>query len=120
MSGRSTRLANARNQTAVYWGSPVNTGMGSRTYADPVELDVRWEQRNEMFIDATGQEKTSSAVVFLGQDVELGGRLYLGDLDDLSSAQEGDPQQVVNARAIRGYAKIPNLKADEYLRKVWL
>lgn len=118
--GRSTLLTHNLKQTAVYWANPQSDGSGGRTFDDPIEVSVRWEDRQELFIDANGQEKTSRAVVHLAQDVDLGGYLYLATLADLSSAEEGDPLEVSGAREIRGYAKIPNMKVDAYLRKVWL
>lgn len=117
---RSTLLTDKLKQTAVYWGSPQSDGAGGRTFDDPVELSVRWEQRQELFIDASGQESTSKAVVYLGQDVDIGGYLYLGDLDGLSSAEEGDPLTVGGAYEIRGFEKTPDIKADQFLRKAWL
>jgi len=117
---RSTLLTDKLKQVAVYWGNPQNDGAGGRTFDDPVELSVRWEQRQELFIDANGQESTSKAVVYLDQDIDIGGYLYLGDLDDLSSAEEGDPLTVSGAYEIRGSKKLPDIKADRFLRKVWL
>jgi len=116
----STRFTHSLKQTAVYWGTPVSDGVGGRTFADPVELDVRWEERHELFIDPQGQEKQSSAVVFIGQDVVVGGYLFLGDLDDLSSAEEGDALNVSGAYEIRQFGKIPDSKGTSFLRRAWL
>lgn len=113
-------LSKKLNQTAVYWGNPVNDGQGGRTFDDPVEIAVRWEQKQELFIDAAGQEARSSAVVYLAQDVVLGGFLYLGTLDDISSAEEADPMIVSNAYAIRNFQSIGNVKATTFLRRAWL
>ncbi len=113
-------LSKKLNQTAVYWANPVNDGQGGRTFDDPVELSVRWEQRQELFIDGFGQEVRSTAVVYLLQDVVLGGFLYLGTLNDVSSAEEADPMNLSNAFAIRNFESIPNVKATAFLRKVWL
>lgn len=119
-ASKSTRFTGSLKQTAVYWGTPVSTGAGGRTFADAVELDVRWEERHDMFIDAQGQEKQSSAVVFVDQDVDIGGYLFLGDLDDLSSGEEGDPMTVSGAYEIRQFDKIPDSKGTSFLRKAWL
>ena len=37
MDSLLTRFA---NQTAVYWGSPVDDGYGGKTYADPVNCCI--------------------------------------------------------------------------------
>jgi hypothetical protein len=117
---RSKQFTGALKQTAVYWGSPVASGSGGRTFAEPVELSLRWEQKQELFIDARGQEVRSNAVVFVSQDVSLGTYLFLGDLDDLDSDQEDDPMSVSGAYEIRGFEKIPDRRGTSFLRKVYL
>ena len=78
-------------ETAVYWGSPVSDGYGGMTFADPVEIKVRWDDTNEMVTDEKGDEKLSSARVTPLQDLDLNGKLFLGTLADLDSGEEGDP-----------------------------
>lgn len=107
-------------QTAVYWANPVSDGIGGRTFADPVEISVRWEDKNEMFISTTGQESRSMAIVYAAIDLVEGGYLYLGTLDDLSSGEELNPLSIDNAHAILGIHKIPNIKANVFLRKAWM
>jgi len=119
--GRSTLLKHNLRQTAVYWANPQNDGFGGKTFDDPIEISVRWEDRQELFIDANGQEKTSQAVVYLAQDIDLGGYLYLGTLVGLSSAEEGDPlASGVASYEIRGFRKVPDIRGERFSRKVWL
>lgn len=118
MTTRSMLLTKNLLQAAVYWSTPVNDGYGGRTFAAAVEIVCRWEQRQELFIDAAGQEKTSKAIVYLSQDVDLGGYLYLGTLASLGASPV--PNTVAAAFEIRGFGKIPNIRATEYERKVWL
>jgi len=118
--GRSTRFSHNLKDDAVYWGSPVPNGSGGRTYADPIEIKVDWEDRQEMFRDAAGQELRSSAVVYCSQDLEEDGVLFFGTLADLDSGQEADPLTIKNAREIKGFQKVPSLKRDGYDRKAWL
>lgn len=113
-------LSRKLNQTAVYWGNPVNDGQGGRTFDNPMEVSVRWEQKQELFTDANGQEVRSMAVVYLAQDVVLDGFLYLGTLNDISSAEEADPMIIASAFAIRNFRSISNLKATMHLRVAWL
>lgn len=114
-------ISGAMKQTAVYWASPVASGFGGYTFDDPVEIDVRWEVRQELFIDARGNEVRSSAVVYTGQDVDLGGYMFLGGLDDLDSTVI-DPEDVSTGRVyeIRGFSKSPTIDGTQYVRKVWL
>jgi len=113
-------LTDKLKQTAVYWANPQNDGFGGRTFDDPVEISVRWEDRQELFVDVSGQEARSRAIVYLNQDVDMGAYLYLGNLADLSSAEEGDPLIVGSAYEIRGFKKIPDIRAERSLRRVWL
>lgn len=107
-------------QTVVYWGSPTPDGYGSFTFDESVELSVRWEDRGELFIDNAGQEVKSFAVVFVGQDVVVGGWFFLGEISDIDSGLTDTPQNVPNARQIRGFRKTPNIDASLFERKVWL
>jgi hypothetical protein len=106
------------NQTAVYWGSPTPDGWGGTTFDSPVEMDCRWEEKQELFVDASGEQVLSHAVVYLSQDVDIGGYLYLGDMNDLDSTPV--PSENSDAYEIRSFRKTPNLKATVYERKAWL
>jgi hypothetical protein len=112
-------------QTAVYWAISDADGYGGYTFDDPVELSpssnngVRWEQIQKLYIDAFGEERMSESIVYLAQDVTLGGYLYLGSLDDLDSTVIA-PEDVEGSKKIRKFDKLPDLKATGYLRKAWL
>jgi hypothetical protein len=69
---------------------------------------VRWEDKSVLFRDSQGREATSSAVVYVAQDVEIAGRIGLGSaaLDD--------------AREIRQVHISPSLRNDERLVKAML
>ena len=108
------------NQTVVYWGSPTPDGYGGFTFASPIELFARWEDKTELFINNTGQESKSLAVVFVSQDVEIAGWLFLGEISDIDSGLSDMPYKIDGARQIRGFKKIPNLDITEFERKVWL
>ena len=105
-------------QTIVYWGSPTPDGYGGRTFDTAVELDGRWQDTQELFIDDKGNEIRSQAVVYLSQTVDLGGYLYLGALDDLDS--DPDPQDIADAKEIRSVMASSDLKNQYTLYKIWL
>jgi len=108
-------------QTAVYWGGPENDGYGGFTWDEPVEIDVRWDEVSELVTDAKGQEVVSKAKVIVAQDVDLNGILFLGELTDLDSDQEGDPLTVDGAYPIIRVDKIPApLSTDDFFRMVYL
>jgi hypothetical protein len=109
------------NQTAVYWGSPIPDGWGGFTYADPVEMAVRWSDMQEKFVsgspDGSIEELLSRSVILSETDFEVNGRMYLGSLVDLDSTSTADD---MGALTIKSVAKIPTIKADQFLRKAWL
>lgn len=106
-------------QTAVYWGSPETDGRGGHSYSAAAEISVRWEDMQELFIDPNGDELLSASVVFVNQDLDVGGYLFLGEEADLDS-DHSDPEAIQLAREIKQFAKIPDLKNKMYTRKVWL
>src|SRR6056297_2281055 len=114
-------LAESFNQKAVYWGSPTTDGFGKLSFADPIEIDVRWEDRNELYVNATGKESVSKSIIYSNsQDFENDGYLYLGELSDLSTAQKSNPQSISTAWSIKAHYKKPDIGGNVYFRKVWL
>lgn len=105
---------------AVYWGTPTVDGYGGLTFATPVEVDCRWEEIQELFVDVTGKSVLSKSVVYSASDFDFDGYLYNGDLDDLSAAQKANPKLVAAAYPIRGKSSIPSLNNMDTVRKVWL
>lgn len=101
-------------QTATYWKNPIADGYGGYTFADPFTINCRWILKQELFVDAKGKEKVSNAIVILSQDVGLGEYLYLGTTTELN------PKDISGSYEIKSLAKIPNIKSDVFLRKVWL
>lgn len=120
----------ARNctDTCVYWSNPVEDGYGGKIFNDPVELDCRWENINQVVADTKGAEITSRALVFVTQDVEEEGMLYHGTLDDLydsnatdsSAGEVNNPMTIEGAYIIKRFQKTPSLSGDGFLRKAYL
>lgn len=101
-------------QTATYWAPTTINKFGEQTFATNALLNVRWEEKTEMFLDRdTGKELMSKSVVYLKQDVEENGFLYLGTTALAPSTQE-------KAFRIKRFDKIPNLKGNRFIRKAWL
>jgi len=111
------------NQTAVYWANPVSDGLGGYTYSDPVEVDVRWTDKQEKVLSAglsaenTVEEILSKSVILAESDFDTQGRMFLGTLIDLES--DNLPGSV-NALTIVTVDKIPTINATQFLRKVYL
>lgn len=112
--------------TCVYWppGSEASAegrdfdDHGRRVYGDPVELDCRWENVSQEFLDAKGVTQTSRSVVMVESDVAVGGVLFNGTLAQATDLD--NPKNNVNAWEIRRFDKTPNLRYTEYLREAYL
>ena len=102
------------NQSATYWAPGVNDGFGGIVYNDSKVIDCRWQDKQELFRDAQAREVMSSAVVYVDEELEIGGLLVLGDF------YEAVDPQAIGAREIRMTGKTPNLRANQDLNKVWL
>jgi len=115
-------------QDAVYWGSPQDDGYGTFTYADPVEIKCRWQENREVISmvgdDRKSRELISNVQVWVLQDVDEEGYLYLGTLDStdaLTSAEEANPASVDGAYKILKFEKIPELRGSaKFIRKGYL
>ncbi len=105
-------------QTIVYWGTAAKDKWGDKTFAAPVEIVGRWEDKKELFRDIAGREVVSRSIVYLGQDVVEGEYLYLGTLASIASA--ANPESVSNAFEIRSFTKSPNIAATDFERKVMI
>ena len=77
--GMESFIARLCTQTAVYWGTPVDDGYGTKTFADPVEISCRWEDIVDRINRVGGrleEEIISKAQVYVTQDVDERGYLY--------------------------------------------
>ena len=112
-------ITRMRKQSAVYWGSPVSDGVGGWTWASPVQITCRWEDSIVEFKDETGQLQLSKAVVYVDQDVDLDGFLYLGTSASLPS-DDSDPTVIAGAYRILRFDDLPNIKATEFLKTAYV
>ena len=76
-------------QTAVYWGNPVDDGYGGKTFDYPVEIKVRWDYKQRQVVLPDGKEINADVQVLTPEDLEVGGFLFLGELDDLYDFSSG-------------------------------
>jgi beta-lactam-binding protein with PASTA domain len=121
-----------RKQNAIYWPPATMNDFGEPVYGDLVELvlteggvnyRVRWEDVIENYIDAQGTVQQSTTTVYVpplptGDEVELNGYLWKGDLAGLTSTT--DPTLNPGAEKIKQFKQIPNMKATQILRAVYL
>ncbi len=108
------------NQTAVYWHSPATTGYGGLTWDTPVEIPCRWVAKVQLVVAQNGEQLISQATAQVEQDVDIQGILFLGVLDDLTTAQKADPQLIAAAYTIKAFGKTPTMQANDFFRKAYL
>jgi hypothetical protein len=106
-------------QTAVYWGNPVNDGFGTRTYDLPVEIKVRWDENPQIIAGKDGKEITCSISVLTPEDLEIGGILRLGTLEETDWTT--NPHIIENTYEIMGWSKISMPKSlTQFVRTAYL
>lgn len=99
-----SRFDRQLHQTATYW-APLDTDLfGKKTYEAPVQLTVRWEDKQELYHNKHGQQVVSKSRIFLSQNVDLDGYILLG------TSVETDPVLVTGAEEIQQIARIPDLR----------
>lgn len=103
------------NQTITYWAEAAMDGFGERTFSAPVTFVGRWEERTDLKIEFDGEVTMSKAVVYLQDDVILGGYLALGDL--IASLE---PTDLAAAYIIKSTQQITSISGIETIRKVLL
>ena len=97
-------------QKITYWSPGIPDGFGGIAYGLPLARLGRWEDKSVLFIDSDGQEVRSVAVVYLKEDVELEGYLFLG------TSISSNPTLINRAFEIRAFSKIPNLQGTLFER----
>lgn len=112
-------LTSFYNQTAVYWAMGAPDGFGGYAYETAVEITCRWDDKQELFLDANGVQQLSAAIVFPDQAVALEGFLYLGAESTLDS-DHSDPETISAARKIRQAGSYPGVDAEGTLYQAWL
>jgi len=113
-------LYGSLNQKAVYWGTPVTDGYGKLTFATPIEIDVRWEDKMELFLSFNGKEELSQAIIYSETDMEIDSYLYLGLLSELSTEEKVNPLLEIKAYPVKQFKKSPDISGQVYVRKTWL
>lgn len=102
------------NTQATYWPPATADAEGKVTVSTGSLVSVRWQDKAEIFVDESGTEHTSAAVVYVAQEVARNGWLALGD----QTAQ--DPKTLESARHIKAVQQSPHLTRDETLVKAML
>ncbi|MHA1344984.1 MAG: hypothetical protein ACTSO3_01155 [Candidatus Heimdallarchaeaceae archaeon] len=114
----NTRVAiRVMKQKAVWWESTSLGEFGKPSYTTPVEIDCRWEDVAEEFINPSGDQEISRAKLIVDRDVKVKDKLKLGELD---SNIEDNPNDNEDVWEILQFGKVPYIKGNKYTREVYL
>jgi len=108
----------AMNQKAVYWAPAGPNEFGKPTWENPVEIDCRWTDKQEEFIDPNGEQQMSRAKLIVDRDILVQGVLWLGLL--INVVDSDDPKNNDGAWEILLYSKLPDKKGTRFLRQAYL
>ena len=108
-------------QDFVYWAPAITNGFGDKTYPEPQQMKCRWDDKVEQFLNGTGENVISKAVLLVPEAVEVGGYAWLGDIADLTDAELEDPLLLQEAYLIGRVDKTPLFKStDKFVYEVYL
>lgn len=107
---------NRRNETATLWRVTGNDISGDQQYAAPVSIKVRWEERQTVFTNSSGQDEIASAIVWVPYDVFEGEVLALGSF----TATDPWDGTVPGAREIQGFVRVPHIINDTVERRAFM
>ena len=95
-------------QPAIYWGNPVDDGMGTKTYDEPIEIKCRWEYKTKVIQNYLGEEVISTGQILTPEELSEKGFLYLGSLTDFDAFTDIlNPLNVNGSYEIIAKDKIP-------------
>ena len=101
----------------THWPVTGSDGFGGFLFGPPVLLKGRWEDKQILFIDVNGEEMLSSAIVYLGSDIDTGDYLGLGDYTDPVVV---NPTTLTTTFRIRQRDRTTDLRNVRALRKAYL
>jgi hypothetical protein len=103
-------------QKAVWWAVAGVDDFGQPEFADPVQVDCRWTQKLKTVLDSQGNEVLANSEVMVDRDMAPGDFLREG----VQESDDTNGPLAVGAHEIISWEKIPDLKAQEYVRKAYL
>ena len=114
-------------QKCVFWGNPENDGKGGFTFDAPVEIDCRWEDKQELMEQYDGNKFSSQAKVLVNIDIPRRSYLHnstLAALQTIATAKGYDinnPVSFPDVFIVVQFEKIPMVrKTNDFLRIAYL
>jgi len=106
-----------RRQKAIWWRRLGADRYGSHTFATPVEIDCRWDDTTQEFVDEKAVFQASKSVAYVDRVMSVGDRLMLGAME---SDTPDNPLSITAAYEIKRFDRNPDLKAKEFLLTAYM
>jgi hypothetical protein len=90
-------------QTLTYWAPTGEDAFGGKTFATPVSIKGRAEDRYENIYDTYGRQVLSKARFFTATQIQPLGYIYFG------SSVTADPRKQIGAEEIRIVTTTPDI-----------
>lgn len=114
-------------QKCVYWGNPVADDNSGYTFNAPIEIDCRWDDKQEVKTGFWGNKFASQASVLVNIDLDRRGFLYNGTLVQLQAEATANgydinnPREFPTAFIIEQFEKIPMVfSSTDFVRTAFL
>lgn len=102
-------------QKLVYWRKIGSNDFGRPVYAEPVELDCRWEDKQQEVVMPDGRKIMSRGYVLIGDPLLAGSLVFLGTLVDWQQSEgyPAPPGVVQGGREVLLLKQTPDIKARD-------
>lgn len=101
-------------QRAVFWAPLGEDQNGNMQFDEPVEVRCRWTDMNTLYVKPHGEQAASRCLVMVDRDMDVGGVLWLGVLEDVEDQDE--PMKNAGANIIQAFNKVPDVAARKFVR----
>lgn len=116
-----------RKADAVYWpviknelGGIISDANGNPRFDIARQIKVYWMQSSELLDVGGGQAKMSKGRVYTGEDIDEGGMMFLGTLDDVPPGRIDSPREIQKASQVIRFDKVATIKGDQWVRVAYV
>lgn len=109
-----TFLASTRVDDTTLWTASGVDGDGDPTFAAPVAIKGKWDRKSGVIRGGDGEDRVTSHVVHLGQDVSAGDFLYQG------TSVQANPRDEADALRVEDFIKVKSFNEQSTSRRALL
>lgn len=90
---------NHRTEDLTLWRMTGQDVYNKTTFASPVLIEARYQEKDEVIVDSTGRDVVSSTQIFTETELKVGDYVVLGISADLTPTD--DARQLVRVNQLR-------------------